>query len=60
MQAMAKEVSRTGGTMPTSRALYKDIFRNEGFFGFYRGIQPNIFRNVCVNIGEMASYDQFK
>lgn len=46
--------------MPSSRTVYSDIFRNEGMSGFYRGIQPNIFRNVCVNIGEMASYDQFK
>ena len=40
--------------------VYRNIFRNEGFFGFYRGIQPNIFRNIFVNVGEMASYDQFK
>lgn len=46
--------------MPSSMTVYSNIFNNEGFFGFYRGIQPNIFRNVCVNVGEMASYDQFK
>lgn len=46
--------------MPSSMAVYKTIARNEGFPGFYRGIQPNIVRNICVNVGEMASYDQFK
>ena len=46
--------------MPSSTSVYSEIYRNEGFGGFYRGIQPNIFRNVCVNVGEMASYDQFK
>jgi hypothetical protein len=40
--------------------MYSDIYRIEGFSGFYRGIQPNIFRNIFVNVGEMASYDQFK
>lgn len=46
--------------MPSSVTVYQQIFRNEGFFGFYRGIQPNVVRNICVNVGEMASYDQFK
>lgn len=46
--------------MPSSVTVYRTIFKNEGFLGFYRGIQPNIFRNICVNVGEMASYDQFK
>lgn len=46
--------------MPSSMTVYSQIFKNEGFFGFYRGIQPNIVRNICVNVGEMASYDQFK
>lgn len=46
--------------MPSSFTVYKNIYTQETFWGFYRGIQPNIVRNVCVNIGEMASYDQFK
>lgn len=46
--------------MPSSMTVYSNIYTKEGFFGFYRGIQPNVFRNVCVNVGEMASYDQFK
>lgn len=40
--------------------VYHTIYKNETFWGFYRGIQPNIIRNICVNVGEMASYDQFK
>ena len=59
---MAKELARsgTGQKMPSSNTVYSDIWKNVGFKGFYRGIQPNVFRNVCVNVGEMASYDQFK
>lgn len=63
MQAMAREMARIGDKttkMPSSTAVYKEILKNEGFAGFYRGIQPNVFRNICVNVGEMASYDQFK
>jgi solute carrier family 25 (mitochondrial uncoupling protein), member 8/9 len=61
MQAMAREMAKNKDMkMPSSTEVYKEIMRNEGFAGFYRGIQPNIFRNVCVNVGEMASYDQFK
>ena len=61
MQAMAREMAKNKDMkMPSSTEVYKEIMRNEGFAGFYRGIQPNIFRNVCVNDGEMASYDQFK
>lgn len=56
MQSLARELGASG-QMPTSGAVYSQIFKNEGFLGFYRGIQPNIFRNVCVNVGEMASYD---
>jgi solute carrier family 25 (mitochondrial uncoupling protein), member 8/9 len=62
MQSIALEMAKAGKQtqMPSSRTVYSEIFRNEGWSGFYRGIQPNIFRNVCVNVGEMASYDQFK
>jgi solute carrier family 25 uncoupling protein 8/9 len=63
MQAKAREIARSGNKdmkMPSSTTVYKEIMKNEGFGGFYRGIQPNIFRNICVNVGEMASYDQFK
>jgi len=59
---MAKELHKLGpdAKLPSSTAVYKDIFRTHGALGFYRGLEPNIFRNVCVNVGEMASYDQFK
>ena len=46
--------------MPSATTVYSDIWKNEGMKGFYRGIQPNIIRNAMVNIGEMATYDQFK
>lgn len=57
MQSISRELGKTGGTMPSSITVYKNIYRQETFWGFYRGIQPNIIRNVCVNVGEMASYD---
>ncbi len=59
---MAKDLSKMGpdAKLPSSNTVYSEIFKKEGFMGFYRGIEPNIFRNICVNVGEMASYDQFK
>lgn len=56
MQSIARELG-AGGKMPSSFTVYSTIYKNETFWGFYRGIQPNIVRNVCVNVGEMASYD---
>ena len=40
--------------------VYRNIYTKEGMAGFYRGVQPNMIRNVMVNIGEMATYDQIK
>uniref|UniRef100_A0A7S3VUD0 Mitochondrial uncoupling protein n=1 Tax=Strombidinopsis acuminata TaxID=141414 RepID=A0A7S3VUD0_9SPIT len=40
--------------------VYRSIYINEGIAGFYRGVQPNMIRNVMVNVGEMATYDQIK
>ena len=45
---------------PTGASLYHKIYFQEGWSGFYTGIKPNIMRNAFVNIGEMASYDQYK
>jgi hypothetical protein len=46
--------------MPSTGSIYKDIWTKEHIKGFYRGLEPNMGRNVCVNVGEMAAYDQFK
>jgi len=46
--------------MPKSMKVYRTIFMNEGMLGFYTGLKPNILRNIVVNVGEMASYDQLK
>lgn len=35
----------------------KDIFHNEGFVGFYRGVWPNVLRASSVNLGELMTYD---
>ena len=56
---MARELG-PGGHIPSSNTIYKNIYTNEGFNGFYRGIAPNIMRNAMINVGEMASYDQIK
>lgn len=49
------------------RRNYKNVFdafyriiKEEGLFTLWRGSTPTIFRAVSMNIGMMASYDQFK
>jgi solute carrier family 25 uncoupling protein 8/9 len=59
MQAISKRLQE-GEKMPLTRQVYSDILKNEGIGGFWQGIQPNIARNCMINIGEMASYDQYK
>ena len=36
------------------------IVNKKGFFGLYRGVGPNIMRALCVNLGELATYDHSK
>ena len=31
--------------------------REEGFFGLWKGVTPNIGRNAIINAAELASYD---
>lgn len=38
----------------------KDIFASSGIKGFYVGVGPNVLRAACVNLGELATYDQAK
>ncbi|CAE8675948.1 unnamed protein product [Polarella glacialis] len=47
---------------PTGRLLMRirDILREEGPRGFYRGLVPNVQRAALVNLGELATYDQAK
>lgn len=59
MQSLARDAG-PGGQIPSALGVYKGIYANEGMKGFYRGIEANILRNALVNVGEMATYDQFK
>ncbi|KAG9292028.1 hypothetical protein G9A89_017927 [Geosiphon pyriformis] len=36
------------------------IGREEGLWGFFRGVGPNMNRAVLMNISQVATYDQFK
>lgn len=38
MQSMARELGSSGGKMPSSFTVYSTIYRNETWWGFYRGI----------------------
>ena len=40
--------------------LSKDILKNQGFSGFYRGVQANVMRAIVLNGTKMACYDKFK
>jgi solute carrier family 25 uncoupling protein 8/9 len=39
---------------------FKKIGSQQGFFGFYQGLGPNILRNCTINAAELASYDHIK
>jgi len=38
----------------------KDLFKNQGIAGFYRGIDSNVARAMVLNGTKMACYDQMK
>jgi len=40
--------------------LSKDILKNQGINGFYRGVQANVMRAIVLNGTKMACYDKFK
>ncbi|KAJ7529290.1 hypothetical protein O6H91_15G042600 [Diphasiastrum complanatum] len=39
---------------------FSKIIKNEGLFGLWRGVGPNVQRACLVNMGELACYDQAK
>lgn len=60
-QSLTQAAAKNPELMPKSAMeVYRNIYFNEGISGFYRGVQPNMIRNVMVNVGEMATYDQIK
>jgi len=40
--------------------IFKNIYRTEGFEGFYKGLNANIMRACVLNGTKMACYDQIK
>jgi len=39
---------------------FSTILKQEGLFGFWKGVGPNIVRNSIINAAELATYDQVK
>jgi solute carrier family 25 (mitochondrial uncoupling protein), member 8/9 len=39
---------------------FSKILKQEGLFGFWKGVGPNMVRNSIINAAELASYDQAK
>lgn len=48
------------GAVPTITGTAKDLFKNQGIKGFYRGIDSNIARAMVLNGTKMSCYDQTK
>jgi hypothetical protein len=46
--------------VPSMAATAKELFKNQGMSGFYRGIEANIARAMVLNGTKMACYDQAK
>mmetsp|Transcript_26819 Transcript_26819/g.79253 ORF Transcript_26819/g.79253 Transcript_26819/m.79253 type:complete len:243 (+) Transcript_26819:218-946(+) len=51
--------SESAGT-PSIVGTAKDLFKNQGIGGFYRGIDSNVARAMVLNGTKMACYDQAK
>jgi solute carrier family 25 (mitochondrial uncoupling protein), member 27 len=41
-------------------AIIKNVYKTQGFKGFYYGWQPNVMRAMFVNLGELVAYDTGK
>jgi len=39
---------------------FQNIIEKKGLLGLYRGVSPNVTRALCVNLGELATYDYSK
>lgn len=49
-----------GAENPGLSHFAKDIWRNQGISGFYKGISANIWRAAAMTGSKMAFYDSFK
>jgi hypothetical protein len=50
----------TEGATPSLVGTAKDLLKNQGVAGFYRGIDSNVARAMVLNGTKMACYDQAK
>lgn len=50
----------TEGAVPSIIGTAKDLMKNQGISGFYRGIDSNIARAMVLNGTKMACYDTMK
>jgi hypothetical protein len=55
-----KMMTDSGAEVPSMVSTAKDLFKNQGVSGFYRGIEANIMRAMVLNGTKMACYDQAK
>lgn len=55
-----KMMAAEGQGAPSIAGTAKDLFKNQGIGGFYRGIDSNIARAMVLNGTKMAVYDQAK
>ena len=49
-----------GSTNPGLAYFAKDVAANQGFGGFYKGIEANVMRAMILNETKMACYDTCK
>ena len=44
----------------TVRSIIKEIWVNQGFFGFYTGFESSVLRSMVLNAVKMSVYDTCK
>ena len=49
-----------GAENPGLGFFAKDVLNNQGFMGFYKGIEANVMRAMILNATKMACYDTCK
>lgn len=55
-----KMMASEGQAVPSMAATAKDLLKNQGITGMYRGLEANIARAMVLNGTKMAVYDQAK
>jgi len=55
-----KMMASEGKKLPSIMDTGRDLFKNQGIGGFYRGIDSNVARAMVLNGTKMACYDEMK